>query len=372
MKVALIHLRQAYSGGVELYLNEMARYLCKKGHDVTIICRSHADKAPHENVNFVKLKGFSLGKTHRLWKFAKSVEKHINNSDYDLVYGLGHAWSNDVLRIGAGTSMHQSQSLNRRMRLKDRVNHIIERKAMSAAKHIICNSHKTASEIKEAHNIHENKITVIHNFVDTKRFDRERVKDKVKDLQIELGLDKSKPIFLFLGTGYERKGLKQTLTALSKLKTSSQLLIVGKDSQEHIYINYAKKLGVYDNCYFLGEDKRPELYFPLADCYLLPTLYEPFGFTVIESLSCGTPAITTENCGAKEILTPDVSTVIGSEVNPEELAKAMEYWIKQRKDKSLHDKCRNLALTMDVETVMEKNYQQLLTVCNNPNFDITK
>lgn len=33
MKIALVHLRHAYSGGVELYLNQMARYLAEKGED---------------------------------------------------------------------------------------------------------------------------------------------------------------------------------------------------------------------------------------------------------------------------------------------------------------------------------------------------
>ncbi|WP_045402592.1 glycosyltransferase family 4 protein [Vibrio campbellii] len=364
MKIALVHLRHAYSGGVELYLNQMARYMAEKGEDVTIICRSHADTPPHPNVKFVKLSGFSIGKSHRLWKFAKAVEKHVKESDYDLVYGLAHAWTHDVLRIGAGTSLHMARSLNKPMRIKDKVTHLIEQKAMTpgAYYHVISNSRKSAQEIQEAHHVPKEKITVIHNFVDTKRFDAQRVEKEALELKQQMELDPNKPIFLFLGTGYERKGLKQTLTAFSKLNINAQLVIVGRETHEGEYIKFAENLGIQNKCKFMGEDKRPELYFTLADCYVLPTLYEPFGFTVIESLACGTPSITTENCGAKEVLNPEVSSVIGSEVNPDELAKSMAFWADKKRTTNVSEQCRALALTMDVDTVLEKNYQQLLAV----------
>lgn len=365
MKIAFVHLRHAYSGGVELYLNQMARYLAEKGNDVTIICRSHASKPPHPNVKFVRLSGFSIGKSHRLWKFAKDVEKHVAQSDYDLVYGLAHAWSHDVLRIGAGTSLHMARSLNRKMRLKDRITNIIERKAMTpgAYQHVICNSHKSAAEIQEAHHVPSDKITVIHNFVDTKRFDAKRVSAETQALKQDLNIgDDSCPIFLFLGTGYERKGLKQTLTAFSQLTFDARLLIVGRETHESEYVKFAQQLNIADKCQFLGEDKRPELYFSIADCYVLPTLYEPFGFTVIEALSCGTPVITTEHCGAKEVLTPDVSSVIGEDVNPNDLAQEMTKWATKKRDTDISTACRALALTLDVDAVLEKNYAQLLKV----------
>lgn len=364
MKVALVHMRHADTGGTELFLNEMARYLAEKGEEVTIICRTHIEP-PHPDVRFVTLKGFSLGKAHRIWKFARQVESHLAGTHYDFVYGLGKTWSNDMLRIGGGTHLHFVQSMKQGKRaLKDKVAIAIERKAMApgAYRHIVANSFKSAREVQEAYGVPEEKISVIHNFVDTGRFSRERVQEQASALEARLDLDRNQPVFLFLGSGYERKGLRQALRAFARLDFPATLLIVGRESNEGAFKALAEELGILQSCRFLGAQKQPEVLFSVADCYILPTHYEPFGFTVIEALSCGIPVITTENCGAKEVLSPDVSTVVGETVDPEEIQRVMGYWAGRRGDKTLSDACRALALTLDVKEVMERNYQQILTV----------
>lgn len=364
MKIALVHMRHAETGGTELFLNQLSRYLAEKGEEVTIICRTHV--APtHPNIKFVKLDGFSLGKAHRIWKFAKDVEKHLSKHRYDFVYGLGKTWSHDMLRIGGGTHIHFVDSMKKgKLTFKDKVAIAIERKAMAhgAYQHVVANSYKSATEIQEAYGVPDDKISVIHNFVDTNRFSRERYKQVVAELEQSIGIDREKPVFLFLGSGYKRKGLKEALTAFSMLDFPATLLIVGRENHEEEYKEYARSLGITDSCHFLGTQTKPEHYFSIADCYILPTHYEPFGFTAIEALSCGIPVITTENCGAKEVLKEHVSTVVGSDVRPSDLASAMTYWATRVDDVELRKQCRDLALDLDVSAVMEKNYQKILSV----------
>ncbi|KHD23456.1 group 1 glycosyl transferase [Vibrio caribbeanicus] len=366
MKIALVHMRHAETGGTELFLNQLSRYLAEKGEEVTIICRTHVAPS-HPNIKFVKLNSFTIGKAHRIWKFAKDVEKHITQNQYDFVYGLGKTWTHDMLRIGGGTHVHFVESMKKgKLKLKDRAAIAIERKAMAkgAYKHVVANSHKSAQEIHEAYQVPKEKISVIHNFVDTTRFDKERVIERSKQLEKEIGLERSKPVYLFLGSGYERKGLKKAIKALSMLEFKATLLIVGRENHEADYKSYAEELGVLAQCKFLGVQSEAELFFAMADCYVLPTLYEPFGFTAIEALSCGIPVITTENCGAKEVLRPEVSTVVSSEVNPSDIAQAMKHWVNVEDKVELTRQCRSLALTLDVEAVMEQNYQQILDVYN--------
>lgn len=364
MKIALVHMRHSDTGGTELFLNHLSRYLAEKGEDVTIICRSHVAPS-HPSIKFVRLGGLSFGKAHRIWKFARDVEKYLATHHYDFVYGLGKTWTHDMLRIGGGTRVHLVESMrNGHPTLKDRVAITIEKKSMreGAYRHIVANSHKSASEIQQAYHVPPEKISVIHNFVDTAHFSRDRVASQVATLRTQLELDDEKPVFLFLGSGYKRKGLKQALVAFSRLAFPATLLVVGRENHESDYKAYADELGISDSCHFLGARTNPEVFFSMADCYLLPTHYEPFGFTVIEALSCGTPVITTENCGASEVLDPRVSRVIGKSVDPSDLSEAMAYWAERRGEPGLQEACRKSASALDVNEVMEQNYQKILDV----------
>lgn len=364
MKIALVHMRHAASGGTERFLNELSRYLAERGEDVTIICRSHVSPA-HPAIRFVRLRPFSIGKALRMWRFAQAVEKHVNSADYDLVYGLGKTWTHDLLRIGGGTVHHHLASMpKRQQRLKDKVAAQIEARAMApgAYYHVVSNSWQSDGEIAEAYNVPVKQRSVIHNFVDTHRFDRKRLSDHASVLARKLGLDGQTPVFLFLGTGYRRKGLGPTLEAFSRLDQEAILLVVGRDSRQAEYKEHAHRLGIAGKCHFLGEQSSPEHFFSLADCYVLPAYYEPFGFTVLEALSSGAPVITTANCGAKEVVTPEVATVIDRPDNIEALTCAMKKWACRKDDASLRGHCRELALTLDVKEIMAKNYQCILDV----------
>lgn len=364
MKIALIHMRHAASGGTERFLNELSRYLAERGEDVTIICRSHVAPS-HPAIRFVRLRPFSLGKAHRIWRFAQAVERHVNAADYDLVYALGKTWTHDMLRIGGGTTHHHLASMQRRrLRFKDKIAMRIEARAMApgAYYHVVSNSWQSDSEIAEAYEVPAARRSVIHNFVDTRRFDRQRLGTEVDALGRQLGLDNNTPVLLFLGTGYRRKGLEPTLEAFARLEVEATLLVVGRDSQQAEYEAHARHLGIAEKCHFLGEQSAPERYFALADCYVLPARYEPFGFTVLEALACGTPVITTQSCGAKEVVTPEVATVIDGADDVAALSEAMAHWARQKDDEALKVRCRELALMLDVEEIMAQNYRQLLAV----------
>ena len=101
MKIALVHIRHAHSGGTERYLNHISRFLAERGHEVTIVCRSHVE-ASDPRIRFAVLHGFAIGGAWRMKSFAQSVEQHVRESDYDLVFGLGKTWTHDVIRMGGG------------------------------------------------------------------------------------------------------------------------------------------------------------------------------------------------------------------------------------------------------------------------------
>jgi UDP-glucose:(heptosyl)LPS alpha-1,3-glucosyltransferase len=369
MKIALIHMRHAKVGGTELFLNQLSKFLCEQGEDVTIICRSHEEPS-HPNIKFVKLKPFSIGKAHRVYQFARAVEKHIAQTDYDIVYALGKTWTHDLIRVGGGTRKHiVALRKNQRPTLRDRISIYIEKKALSSENNqfVVSNSHKSSAEIMADYGVDKDKIVTIHNAVDLQRFSQQACQKAVVALKEQLNITDDQPIFLFLGSGYHRKGLEPTLQAFSLIKESARLLIVGNEQHPQPYIDLANSLGISDKCHFLGKQPNPEVYFSLASCYVFPTKYEPFGFTAIESLACGCPVITTEDCGAKEVLNDEVSSVLSSSFSPESLAECMIIWAKKSQSADFRQHCRDSVASLDVNHIMQLNYQIIQRAWQNKN-----
>ena len=174
-----------------------------------------------------------------------------------------------------------------------------------------------------------------------------------------MNIDLSLPTYLFLGSGYNRKGLDSLLSAFALIEEKSNLLIVGNESHPEAYIEKAEQLSIADRCYFLGRQEKPEMFFSIADCYILPTKYEPFGYTVIEALACGTPVITTEECGAKEVISDTVSSVLPMDFSSSQLAEKMCYWKDRSREEGFAEQCRDSVMHQSTENIMKLNYEVL-------------
>ena len=78
------------------------------------------------------------------------------------------------------------------------------------------------------------------------------------------------------------------------------LLVVGTDRERQRFADQARPLG--ERVRFLGckQDVRP--LYAAADCLILPSRYDPFPNTVLESFAMGLPVIASSRCGAAEIV----------------------------------------------------------------------
>ncbi len=109
-------------------------------------------------------------------------------------------------------------------------------------------------------------------------------------------LNLEKPIYLFVGA-FERKGLKYAIESLAQLKTS-QLIIIGKPEVG----NPSPEIPENINAVWISFTKKLNLFYNLADNFVFPTLYEPFGLVIVEAAACGMRVfITKEEVGASEI-----------------------------------------------------------------------
>lgn len=124
----------------------------------------------------------------------------------------------------------------------------------------------------------------------------------------------SKKRVLFLGRMHEIKAPDLLARAFKLLNYSdATLLVSGIDyGYDAAFKQQVKELGIASKVEYLGpcygSDKTTA--YTNADVYVMPSRYEMFGLTLLESLACGTPVIITDRCGIAPLLPPECGLVV--------------------------------------------------------------
>jgi len=129
--------------------------------------------------------------------------------------------------------------------------------------------------------------------------------------------------FIFVGHAGRRKGADTLLRACERLDqygASYRLWIVGgyDESLPRIRSESVNRLG------WLSHDDLVHRY-QQADCLVLPSRHDSFGMVVVEAMACGTPAIVSENTGAREAITENTSGWVLPADDVEALASRMKW-----------------------------------------------
>jgi glycosyltransferase involved in cell wall biosynthesis len=104
------------------------------------------------------------------------------------------------------------------------------------------------------------------------------------------------PYVLFVGND-ERKGLSRVLDYAPRAELPVHLV-----GPSEVDVPGAVARGRVD------AEELPSIYSG-ASVTIHPTGFEPFGNVALESLACGTPVVTTERCGAAEVLDQDCAVI---------------------------------------------------------------
>ncbi|MCQ8893266.1 MAG: glycosyltransferase [Methanolinea sp.] len=183
---------------------------------------------------------------------------------------------------------------------------------------------KTESDQYIKMGVPENKIVIIPNGLDLSQFsnlpERGTFRSKYK-------ISDNEQIILFLGRIHKIKGIDLLIEAYAEVLKeipNARLVIAGPDDN---YISALQK-----QIRELKPGKMPLFTGPLydqeklsayvdADVYVLPSRYEVFANTILESWACGTPVIVTTGCHIADVVEKAGIVV---ERDPVELAEAIK------------------------------------------------
>jgi glycosyltransferase involved in cell wall biosynthesis len=167
---------------------------------------------------------------------------------------------------------------------------------LKRADHLIANSQYTKQSVVEYLGIAPEKITVIYLGIEHERF---RPQSVLAALRESYGLPEGRRYLIYVGSEDPRKNLVTLVRALAQLRSELPDVELIKVGRSHFHrerqrlVELATQLGVRTAIHFLEdvpEDDLPLLYNLAALC-VMPSLYEGFGFPVLEAMACGTPVV---------------------------------------------------------------------------------
>ena len=356
-KLTIGFVRRGYSatGGAEAYLQRLARGIVDLGHEVRLIT---TPEWPASAWPFGKITQLHAGSTTA---FADELEELRPQIHCEVLMSLERIWRCDVYRAGDG--VHRAwlerrkqfaTQLQKLSRLFRRKHHDILRLEKSlfadgGAERVIANSQMVKKEIIDLYGYPANKIDIVHNGVpiDRFRFDSARRENARADFKLQ----DNEIALLFVGSGWERKGLRFAVDAIERCKDSKlRLLVAGRGNPRGYKSNRVQ---------FLGEVVDLVPVYAAADIFILPTIYDPFSNACLEALASGLPVITTRSNGFSEIIENGVH---GSIVDPandvEGLRDAILFWSDEARRSSARSTIMERAAQLDIA----KNVEQTLAI----------
>jgi glycosyltransferase involved in cell wall biosynthesis len=172
------------------------------------------------------------------------------------------------------------------------------------AARMITDSEHSKSEIVRCLGSDPAKIEVIYPGVD-QQFSRVTDPARIDVVRLRYGLDRD--YILCVGIYKPRKnhtGLLRAFRHVLESRVNAQLVIAGPMAEgEPILRRLATELGVLDNLVFTGFVDEPSLcaLYSAARVCVCPSMYEGFGFTVLEAMACGTPVVCSSATSLPEV-----------------------------------------------------------------------
>ncbi|MGH1460818.1 MAG: glycosyltransferase family 4 protein [Neptuniibacter sp.] len=313
MKLCIVRQQYRPDGGAERFISRALEQLSRQNlFDVSVITRNwQGDAQP--GVEIIERNPEFKGRIAREISFAEAARETWQQQTFDLVQSHERIAGCDIYRAGDG--VHR-EWLKQRARIMNPVaawylgyskyhRYVLQaEKALFESEKlqaVICNSQMVRDEVISYFNIAPEKVQVIYNGIDTAKFS-----PCSRAIQNELRQTLQLPdrlTLLYVGSGFERKGLKTAIQALAESSVDAQLVVVGKDKRRPKYEKLAAKLNVADRIIFTGMQPDPKPYYQAADALIHPALYDPFPNVIHEAMASGLPVLTSTKSGGAEFIT---------------------------------------------------------------------
>jgi UDP-glucose:(heptosyl)LPS alpha-1,3-glucosyltransferase len=326
MKLALVCRPYSFHGGIETATAGLIRELLALGHSVDLISSVGQGEVP--GVRVVRVPVLRHPSALRLLSFALASRRAVEAEGYQIVQSHERTLRQDIYRAGEGCHRGYLDAMRRRWARVNPYHRLVlslEQRIFSlrTARHIVAIANRGKAEIERLYATPPGRISVVYNGVDLERFHPDHREQLRKPVREEWGMADEAWIVLFVGSGFERKGLGPLIEALGRLGDRQSRLIVAGKGDSRPYRALADTLGLTERVLWTGPVERIERLYAAADAVALPARYEPFGNVHLEALASGVPVLTSAKAGGAEVIRSGDNGWIVPAVEAEQIAKGL-------------------------------------------------
>ncbi|MBC8484893.1 MAG: glycosyltransferase [Bacteroidetes bacterium] len=208
--------------------------------------------------------------------------------------------------------------------------------------------------------INPQKHFVVYNGLN---LERQYIVKSKQDLKNEFGFSNTNILITIIGRLVERKGHKYLLEAfrmISDKYPQSRLLVVGSGPAETELKELSKKIGKFNEIYFLGERENVDEFLKISDVFILPSWREALSIVLLEAMYYGLPVIAGDDGGTPELIEDNVNGILVPVRNSDAIENAIENMINNpQKRKQMIVKAKETVLAKFSETIMTRQYEQI-------------
>ncbi len=321
------------TGGMNVYVRDLTRYLGRLGVHVDIFTRSQDEHVPHvlhdlgygnRVVHVPAGPEFPLQKNELAKYIPDFVEGIMNfvvskNLSYDLIHS--HYWMSgiaglelkEIWNVPLVSMFHTLGTMKNRVAQEDsqlegdyRIRG--EKKVLKEADAIIAATPAEEAQLQWLYQADISKVIIIPPGVDVSRF-YPIAKDEAKEF---IGVTTGDKMLLFVGRIEPLKGLDVLLQSIALIVNDGRLsnthlclVVIGGDpgadeatkSEEMARIqDMSRQLGLTDFVRFNGMQSQDSLpyYYSASEVVIVPSHYESFGMVALEAMACGIPVVASQ------------------------------------------------------------------------------
>jgi len=364
MKIAILRKKYTFHGGAEGFSKGFIDLLAREGHEVHFYAIQWEKVEPENNIFFHRVPAVTFNSFLRDLTFALLSKRQLEQEDYDIIQSHDKTLYQDIFRAGDGCHIAWLKQRLRRTGFFGKFFILLnpyhwlilglEHSIMKGHRYrkIIAISEMVRRDIMDSYPVPAEDVAVIYNPVDLEKFhpsNREKFRRRIRT---EYGLSDKDVVALFVGSGFERKGVRYLIESAERLDEDVSVMIVGKGSAQDF-----RHLSQRQKAIFCGPQKEIEQYYAAADFFVFPTIYEPFGNVHLEALAAGLPVITTKNSGAAEIIEDGKSGFVVSE--PED-TKAIAEGMASLLDRDVRERMSKEARRVAEKFTFERHAAEIM------------